>query len=926
MNLLSTRLDGCVLRRGLAAACAWLALAGVAGSWTASARGQCTWQELAKLTASDGAAVDQFGLSVALWGDTAVVGAPFGDPAGEDNAGSAYVFVRSGPPGSEVWTEQAKLTASDAAATDVFGYSVAVTGDTAVVGAHQNDDAGDSSGSAYVFVRSGGVWTQQAKLTAADAAEAEWFGYSVAVSGDTAVVGAYRDDHAGSTSGSAYVFIRSGSVWTQQAKLTASDAAALDRFGISVAVSGDTAVVGARLDDHDGGIDAGSAYVFVKPGSGWIDMTETAKLTASDAAADDEFGDSVALSGDTAVVGAPEDDHDGGADAGSAYVFVQPPGGWTNMTETAKLTASDAAANDQFGTEHGVAVSGDTVVVGAWFDDDAGGEDAGSAYLFTRSGAPGSEVWTEQKKLTASDAAAFDDFGRSVAVSGDTVVVGSYVDDNAGGEDAGSAYIFECPSVSGCPVPITAADAAAGDEFGISVAVSGDTAVVGARRDDNASGVDAGSAYVYVKSGPPGSEVWTQQAKLIGTTSDGLVAGSESGIAVAISGDTALVGSWLWPSGHATGMLFVFVRSGPPGSEVWTQQAALQCPQFGSFEYFGYSVALEGDTAVVGSLAAPGLNVGGQAFFYARSGPPGGEFWTSGQKFPSDGVPGDQFGNSVAMSPSQDTAIVGAWLEDNAGGTDAGSAYVFSRTVTPPNGWVEQAKLIASDGTADDRFGVKVAISGDTAVVGAYQDDHAGGGNAGSAYVFTRSGTVWTEQAKLTASDAAAGDAFGVSLSLSGNTVVVGAHGDDHAGGADAGSAYVFTRAGTVWTEQFKLTSPDPAADDWFGVAVALSGDTSVIGARQDDHAGGTNAGSAYVFSVGPACTIFIPPDFDHDSDVDGGDLATFESCASGPAILPLGDCIKADFDGDNDVDQSDFGIFQRCYSGQDKAADPNCA
>ena len=157
------------------------------------------------------------------------------------------MFVRSGG----AWTQQAKLTASDAAADDRFGISVAVAGDTAVVGAFLDDTlAGTDAGSAYVFVRSGGAWTQQAKLTASDAAADDPFGDSVAVAGDTAVVGALDDTLAGTDAGSAYVFVRSGGAWTQQAKLTASDAAADDQFGYSVAVAGDTAVVGAYFDDH----------------------------------------------------------------------------------------------------------------------------------------------------------------------------------------------------------------------------------------------------------------------------------------------------------------------------------------------------------------------------------------------------------------------------------------------------------------------------------------------------------------------------------------------------------------------------------------------------------------------------------------------------------------------------------------------------
>ena len=221
--------------------------------------------------------------------------------------------------------EQAKLTAGDAAAGDRFGRSLSVSGDTAVVGAHLDDDAGSSSGSAYIFERDqggGGNWGQAAKLAAIDAAAGDQFGFSVSVSGDTAVVGAVFDDDAGSGSGSAYIFERSGTVWTEQAKLTASDAAAFDQFGRSVSVSGDTAVVGAVFDD-DNGTNSGLAYVFVRDAAGvW---SQQAKLPASDGAAFDNFGSAVSVSGNTAVVGALNDG-DAGSSSGSAYIFERDQG------------------------------------------------------------------------------------------------------------------------------------------------------------------------------------------------------------------------------------------------------------------------------------------------------------------------------------------------------------------------------------------------------------------------------------------------------------------------------------------------------------------------------------------------------------------------------------------------------------------------
>ncbi|MCZ6739421.1 MAG: PKD domain-containing protein [Actinobacteria bacterium] len=308
-----------------------------------SARAAVSSTQQVKLTAADATADDRFGVSVAISGDTVVVGAVFDDDAGL-SSGSAYVFVRSGT----TWSEQAKLTASDATAFDFFGFSVAISGDTALVGAENDDDAGPQSGSAYVFTRSGATWTQQAKLTAADATADDQFGFSVAISGDTALVGVHFDDDAGPSSGSAYVFTRSGATWIQQAKLTAADAAAFDEFGVSVAISDDTAVVGAHFDG-DAGFVSGSAYVFTRSGATWI---QQAKLTASDAAGGNRFGASVVISGDTVVVGAASDD-DAGDRSGSAYVFAlangaptSDPGGPYAVVEGSSVLLNGSGSSD----------------------------------------------------------------------------------------------------------------------------------------------------------------------------------------------------------------------------------------------------------------------------------------------------------------------------------------------------------------------------------------------------------------------------------------------------------------------------------------------------------------------------------------------------------------------------------------------------
>jgi esterase/lipase superfamily enzyme len=382
------------------------------------------------------------------------------------------------------FVELHKLTASDAAAGDWFGISVAISGSTAIVGAVYDDDAGSWSGSAYLYNFSDPCNITEIKITASDAAADDRFGRSVAISGNTAIVGARLDDDAcpgdpGCNSGSAYLYYLSDPCNITEIKITASDAAAGDQFGWSVAISGTTALVGASLND-DASENSGSAYLY--DFSDPCNITEI-KLTASDAALGDQFGYSVAISGTTAIVGAYKDD-DAGGDSGSAYLydFSDP----NNIIET-KLTASDAATGDFFGNS--VAISGSTALVGAYRDDDAGG-DSGSAYLFDV--ATGSQI----AKLTASDAATGDFFGASVAISGSTALVGATGNDDVG-SSSGSAYLYEFTDPNNIiETKLTASDAEAWDEFGDSVAFSGATAIVGARLDDDA-GTSSGSAYLF---------------------------------------------------------------------------------------------------------------------------------------------------------------------------------------------------------------------------------------------------------------------------------------------------------------------------------------------------------------------------------------------------------------------------------------------
>jgi len=454
--------------------------------------------------------------------------------------------------------QQAYLKASNTGAGDEFGYSVAVSGDTVVVGAQFEDssstgvnstpdDGAGASGAVYVFVRSGTSWSQQAYLKASNTGSEDWFGHSVTISGDTIAVGAHFED-SGTTgvnstpdegaknSGAAYVFVRSGTSWSQQAYLKASNTGAGDEFGYSVAVSGDTVVVGANWEDSsttgvnstpdDGASDSGAAYVFFRSGTSW---SQQAYLKASNTGTEDYFGWSVAVSGDTVVVAASNEDSsttgvnstpdDGARDSGAAYVFARSGTSWSQQ---AYLKASNAGSRHYFG--YSVAVSGDTVVVGASDEcSDTTGVDStpnesalssGAAYVFVRSGTS----WSQQAYLKASNTGAGDDFGWTVAISGDTVVVGAMSEDsgttgvnstpNESAPNSGAAYVFDRSGTSWSQQAyLKASNTRRSVWFGSSVAVSGDTVVVGALWENsgttgvnstpNESASDSGATYVF---------------------------------------------------------------------------------------------------------------------------------------------------------------------------------------------------------------------------------------------------------------------------------------------------------------------------------------------------------------------------------------------------------------------------------------------
>jgi len=372
---------------------------------------------------------------------------------------------------------EAKVTASDGVALDDFGRSVSMSEDYAIVGASKEDSL---KGAAYIFKRDGTSWIERIKLTADDGAAGDRFGWSVSISGNYAIIGAWLDDDKGEDSGSAYIFKRDdidATKWTQEAKLIASDTDALDQFGFSVSIYGDYAIIGAAFSTHFWPL-SGAAYIFKRDGSIW---KEQKKLIPDDSFVADFFGISVSIFGSRAIVGAAGKD----SGIGAAYIFARNGDIWG---QEAKLAVPNGTKDDFLGWS--VSMSNTYAIVGADLDDD-NGEDSGSAHIFKRF----ATTWSHQAKLTASDGTALDDFGRSVSLSGDYAIVGAAGPFKNGAK--GSAYLFKRNEETWIELTkITASDGAANDQFGFSASIAGDYAIIGANQDDD-HGEDSGSAYIY---------------------------------------------------------------------------------------------------------------------------------------------------------------------------------------------------------------------------------------------------------------------------------------------------------------------------------------------------------------------------------------------------------------------------------------------
>jgi hypothetical protein len=847
--------------------------------------------QVKKLTASDGAAGDEYGVAVAVSGDTIAVGGY----RNNTRRGAVYVYERN-QGGADNWGEVKKLTASDAAASDFLGKSVAIQGDTIVAGAHLKNGL---RGAAYIFERNqggAGNWGEVKKLTASDAAASNLFGGSVAISSDTVVIGAIG---ANSGTGAAYLYQRNqggANNWGEVKKLIASDAANNDSFGVAVGISGDTVVAGASFDNSG----TGAAYLFARNQGGADNWGEVKKLTASDAPVSIDFGSAVSISGGTIAIGANATN----STTGAVYLYERNQGGPDNWGEIKILTASDGEEDDAFGIS--VGISGDTVVAGAQrfaSNRPAGGgppAGPGAAYIFERNQG-GANNWGQVGQLTASDGVAGDHFGAAVGISAGTVVAGAY-DHNS---STGAAYTFtrECGQWAEAQKQ-TASDAAEFDRFGNAAAISGDIAVVGAFLKGNS----IGAAYIFGRN-QGGADNWGQVKKLTASDAADFY---QYGISVAINGDTVLIGAN--GKNQSRGAVYIYKRN-QGGADNWGEVKILTASDAAVQDQFGHAVGIDDDTVVVGARGKNSFT--GVVYIFNRN-QGGADNWGEVKKFTaSDAATDSEVGFSVGISA--DTVVAGAYRHSS----NTGAAYIFERNQGGADNWGEVKKLTAGDATVNDFFGVSTGISGDTVVVGAFGKNSF----TGAAYIFGRNqggADNWGQVKKLTSSNSVTNERFGSSVGISVDTVVAGAPGSTSVtrpnGGPSngPGAVYVFLRnqgGADNWGEAQKLTSSDGVVPDGLGIAVAIHNGTIAGGADGKNN----STGATYIFT--PSCTKrSVKADFDGDGKTDlsvwRGNLfpapwliinssdGSPQSIDWGTGLSPYNDVpVPGDYDGDGKAD-----------------------
>ena len=822
---------------------------------------------IAQLQADDSATVDNFGNAVAISGDYIVVGAVEDDSEG-NNVGSAYLFKKSQNDNSII--QIAKIEASDFEAGDKFGHSVAIDGDYILIGALDEDTNGTDAGSVYLFKLLSDQSTVEeiAKIQANDIQTGDKFGTSVSISGNYIAVGAkYGDTNDSLDTGAAYIFKidEDKSTVDQIGKLSHDELSTEDYFGYSVSIDQEYIVVGAYGSDRQKS-DAGAAYLY-KISSDDSNITLVDKIYAYNPSADDNFGKSVSIDGDYIVIGS--DDEDSHAiDAGSAYVYKKTDD--DNLSFVVKLQASDLKANDHFGNQ--VSLSGDTVLVGSYgiFDK---ADTAGSVYLYDiepysrlyiynetdtieikegikdvytiDASSPVGEVTFELDGIDSDDFVLVDNQLSFLATTSfenptdddlDNIYqVTITIDNGAGHSKTMDINVIVTNQNHIQTAKIQSNDIEAYDRFGSAIAVDGEYIVIGAEHEDTGA-QKAGSAYLFKKLAD-GQII--QTAKI--TPSDPQE-NDFFGSSVAISANLIVIGAYGKDTLESdAGSAYLF-RIESNGTSV-TQLAQFNASDADSDDFFGFSVAIDGDNIIVGAQGQDSAGSGsGRAYLF--------------KKMPNDSVmqintiqhlnPNDYdgFGYTVSISGAYIAVSANEWKRD---AEYAGSVYIFKSSLEGTN--IEQiTKLRLENARSYDHFGDALSISGEFILIGAYGEDSFGD-RAGSAYLYKKTSDDSSVRllGQITASDIQAGDNFGYALAMKDRAFVIGARNEDTIAG-NSGSAYIFELdSDDTPVEITKIRATDAESEDAFGSAVAIDGNLTAVGAYRED-SNGIGAGSVYIF------------------------------------------------------------------------------
>ena len=830
----------------------------------------------------DTSANDRFGRSVAISDNYAIVSADLEDDAGGTGSGKAYIYNVS--TGALLHTLD-NPNASGTSQSDYFGQVVAISDTYAIVTAPYEDDASNNdSGKAYIYnVSTGALLRTIDNPNDYGTSQNDSFGNSVAISGNYAIFGAADEDDAGGiNSGKAYIFnVTSGALVHTLDNPNDYGTSQYDYFGLSVGISGNYAIVGAFGEDDAGGTWSGKAYIFNVTSGALVHTLDNPNAYGT--SADDNFSLRVSISGNYAIVGAYSEDDAGGTGSGKAYIYNVTTG---ELLETLdNPNAYGTNADDRFG--NAVAISSDYIVVATYSEDDAGGTTSGKAYIYDVEMTPGNEITApgaptigtasvgSGKTVSVAFTAPSDDGYATIetytATSSPGGITGTLSQAGSGtitvtGLSGSTSYTFTVTATnsyttgdtsnasSTVTTPATpiatflrtidnpnAYGTSANDYFGTVGAISGNYAIVTAYKEADAGGLSSGKAYIYNNS--TGALLHT----LDNPNDYGTSHGDAFGWAAAISDTYAIVGAYAEDEagGTLSGKAYIFNNS--TGALVHT----LDNPNdYGTSvaDTFGDRVAISDTYSIVSAFAEDdaGGTSSGKAYIFNNS--TGALVHT----LDNPNAYGTSQGDAIRAVGITDTyAIVGAFEEDDADGTESGKAYIFNvstgalvHTLDNPNDY----------GTSqNDSFGFSVAISGNYAIVGAYGESDADGTyNSGKAYIYNvTTGALVHTLDNPNPYGASTTDNFAYSVGISGNYAIVGAYGEDSASYNNTGKVYIFS----VSTGALLETLDNPNAygtseSDCFGRMVAITDDYAIAGTYLEDDAGGGNSGKAYVYSL----------------------------------------------------------------------------